>query len=142
MTPRERFFATINNQQVDRPATWLGLPTKTAIPALLKYFNVSSIYELKKLIQDDVWPVIVPYYKEPHNDIGSALNFAKEGEGGSQEDRTLTAPGYFESMTDPAEVDKYPWPNPGDFLDIEESRRRTKEIPEENLRMGKMRSLL
>lgn len=139
MTPKERFYATINNQLVDRPATWLGLPTNAATPGLLEYFNVSSIHELKKVLQDDVWPVIVPYNNAPHNDIGCALNFAKESEGtGSQEDRTLTAPGYFENMIDPAEVDKYPWPNPEDFLDIEESKRRVEEISDDYLKMGIM----
>jgi len=138
MTPKERFFATVNYDPVDRPASWLGLPTKSAIPGLLKYFGVDSIHEMKKFLQDDVWPVIVPYNNEPQNDIGCALNFAKEGEGESQEDRTLTAPGYFENMTDPAEVYKYPWPDPKDFLDIEESKRRAMEIPEEYLRMGIM----
>ena len=138
MTPKERFYATINNQQVDRPATWLGLPTNSAVPELLKYFDVSSIKELKTFLQDDVWTVIVPYNSAPQNDIGCALNFAKESGGGSQEDRTLTAPGYFEGMTDPGEVEKYPWPAPENFLDIEESKRRAMEIPEEYLRMGIM----
>ena len=138
MTPKERFYATINNEQVDRPASWLGLPTKSATPDLLKHFGVGDIHEMKRALQDDVWPVIVPYNNAPHNDIGCALNFTKVGEGGSQEDRTLTAPGYFENMTDPAEVEKYPWPNPKDYLDIEESRKRAMEIPEEYLRMGIM----
>ena len=138
MKPRERFYATIGNQMVDRPATWLGLPTNSALPVLLKYFDVSSIHELKSKLQDDVWPVIVPYYNEPNNDIGCALNFAKEGEGGSQEDRTLTAPGYFENMTDSTEVANYPWPDPRDFLDVNESKRRASEIPEQYVRMGIM----
>ena len=98
MTPKERFFATINNQSVDRPASWLGLPTKTATPGLLDFFQVASVEEMKKKLQDDVWPVIVPYNNAPHNDIGCALSFTKEGEGGSQEDRTLTAPGFFLKM--------------------------------------------
>ena len=34
-------------------------------------------------------------------------------------------------MTDPGEVEKYPWPNPKDYLDIEEATKRAKEIPEE-----------
>ena len=136
MTPKERFFATINNQIVDRPATWLGLPTTDAVPGLLKYFKVSSVAELKTKLQDDVWPVIVPYNNAPFNDIGCALNFAKTGEVGTQDERTLTAPGYFEDMTDPAEVDKYPWPNPKDFMDVKEAARRAKEIPQEYLRMG------
>lgn len=138
MTPKERFFATINNQPVDRPATWLGLPTTKAIPGLIEYFQVDSIAALKTKLNDDVWPVIVPYNNEPFNDIGCALNFAKTGEGGTQDERTLTAPGYFENMTDPAEVEKYPWPNPKDYLDVEEAARRAKEIPEDKLRMGIM----
>lgn len=138
MTPKERFYATIKNQPVDRPATWLGLPTLDAVPRLLKYFKVDSIAALKTKLNDDVWPVIVPYNNKPFNDIGCALNFAKTGEGGSQDERTLTAPGYFENMTDPAEVEKYPWPNPKDFLDVEEAARRAKEIPEDKLRMGIM----
>lgn len=138
MTPKERFYATINNQPVDRPATWLGLPTGKAVPGLLKYFGVASIAELKTKLNDDVWPVIVPYNNEPFNDIGCALDFAKTGEGGQQDERTLTAPGYFENMTDPAEVDKFEWPNPKDYLDIKEAARRAREIPEDKLRLGIM----
>lgn len=138
MTPKERFYATINNQVVDRPATWLGLPTPGAIPALLEYFQLDSVDDIKKKLGDDVWPVIVPYHNHPFNDIGCALDFTKDGEGGAQDERTLTAPGYFEHMTDPAEVEKYPWPDPRDFLDIKESLRLVKTIPEEYLRMGIM----
>lgn len=138
MTPKERFFATINNQPVDRPATWLGLPTPDAIPGLLEYFKVDSISALKTKLNDDVWPVIVPYNNPPTNDIGCSLSFAKTGAGGTQDERTLTAPGYFEDMTDPAEVEKFPWPNPADFLDVEEAARRAKEIPADKLRMGIM----
>ena len=138
MTSKERFFATIKNQPVDRPASWLGLPTKSATPGLLEFFNVSTIDDMKRKIQDDVWPVIVPYNNAPHNDIGCALSFTKEGEGGSQEDRTLTAPGYFENETDPAKVNDFPWPDPKEFLDIQESKRRAMAIPEEYLRMGIM----
>lgn len=136
MTPKERFYATINNQPVDRPATWLGLPTPDAIPGLLKHFKANSIAEIKIKLQDDVWPVIVPYNNEPINDIGCALNFAKTGEGGTQDERTLTAPGYFENMTDPTEVEKYPWPNPKDFMDVDEATRRARGIPVEFLRLG------
>ena len=64
MTPKERFYATINNQPVDRPATWLGLPTPDAVPCLLAYFKVDSITALKTKLQNDVWPVIVPYNNE------------------------------------------------------------------------------
>lgn len=138
MTSKERFYATINNKPVDRPATWLGLPTPDAVPGLLEYFKVDSITALKIKLEDDVWPVEVPYNNAPFNDVGCALSFAKTGENGTQDERTLTAPGYFEDMTDPAEVDKFPWPNPADFLDVEEAARRAKAIPEDKLRLGIM----
>lgn len=138
MNPKERFYATINRKPVDRPATWLGLPTPGAIPGLLDHFNVSSVSELKLKLEDDVWPVLVPYNNAPYNDIGCALNFAKEGIGGTQDERTLTVPGYFENMTDPAEIGRYHWPDPRDYLDIDESLRRAKAIPEEYMRMGIM----
>ena len=35
MKPKERFYATINNQPVDYSATWLGLPTPGAVDAVL-----------------------------------------------------------------------------------------------------------
>lgn len=140
MTPKERFFATINREEVDRPATWLGLPTPDAVPLLLEYFKVDSIAELKEQFQDDVWPIEVPYNNHPHNDIGCALEFAKVELGGSgdQDERTLTDAGHFENMMDPEEVKKFPWPNPADFLDVEESLKRAKAIPEQYVRMGIM----
>ena len=136
MTPKERFFATINNKLVDRPATCFGLSAPEPVTDLLKYFNCSSISEINTKLEDDIWPVIVPYNNHPHNDIGCALSFAKEGIDGSQDKHTLTAPGYFENMTDPAEVDKYDWPNPKDHLDTKESLEKAKAIPENYVRMG------
>ena len=94
MTHKERFFATINREVIDRPASWLGLPVPAALPGLFKYFNVSTIEELKYKTDDDIFPVIVPYNNPPFNDIGCALNFRKDGDGGSQDERTLTAPGF------------------------------------------------
>lgn len=138
MTSKERFYATIKGEKVDRPATWLGLPVPSAIPELIKYFKCSSIEEIKIKLEDDVWPVIVPYNYPPHNDIGCALAFAKNQEGGAQDERTLTAPGYFEDMTNPSEVEKFNWPNPKDHLDTNEALKRAKAIPENNVRMGIM----
>lgn len=138
MISRERFYATIAGEPVDRPATWLGLPVQQAVPGLLENFKVSSVEELKRKLNDDVWPVIVPYNNSPVNDIGCALNFTKADKKSSQDERTLTAPGYFENMTDPAEVSHYPWPDPKDYLDTKESLRRARAIPEEYLRIGIM----
>ena len=50
----ERFVRTIERKPVDRPATWIGEPVHSAIPALLKHFGVDSFLELKKKVDDDV----------------------------------------------------------------------------------------
>ena len=138
MTHKERFFATIRRQPVDRPASWLGLPVPAAIPALLKHFKVESIDELKRIIDDDVYPICVPYNNPPTNDIGCSLAFAKSGIGGAQDERTLTAPGFFEDMTDPAMVDKFPWPNPEENIDFNRCRELAKSAPEDMAKMGIM----
>ena len=138
MNSRERFFATINRQPVDRPASWLGLPTPAAIPGLLKHFKVNTVDELRRKIDDDVYPICVPYNNPPTNDIGCSLAFAKAGIGGGQDERTLTAPGFFEDMTDPALVDTFPWPDPEEHIDFQKCRELAKAAPEDKARMGIM----
>ena len=138
MNHRERFFATVNRQPVDRPASWLGLPTPAAIPNLLRHFGVDTIDQLKRIIDDDVYPICVPYNNPPTNDIGCSLAFAKSGVGGSQDERTLTAPGFFEDMTDPALVETFPWPKAADHIDFDECRRIAREAPADMARMGIM----
>jgi uroporphyrinogen decarboxylase len=54
MKHKDRFFATILYEPVDRPATWLGMPVPAAEQGLRKYFRVRSVHELKKKIDDDV----------------------------------------------------------------------------------------
>ena len=138
MTHRERFFATIAGEAVDRPASWLGLPVPSALPKLFAHFGVDSIEELKRKIDDDVYPIPVPYNNPPTNDIGCSLSFAKSGDGGAQDERTLTAPGFFEDMTDPALVDSFPWPDPEEHIDFNEARRLAMAAPEDSARMGIM----
>lgn len=138
MTHRERFFKTIAGEAVDRPASWLGLPVPSALPKLFAHFGVDSIDELKRKIDDDVYPIPVPYHNPPTNDIGCSLSFAKSGDGGAQDERTLTAPGFFEDMTDPALVDSFPWPDPEEHIDFNEARRLAMEAPEDSARMGIM----
>ncbi len=137
MTHKERFIATINRQPVDYPASWLGLPVPSAIAPLFDHFKVNSMSELKALINDDVYPIEVPYNNPPTNDIGCALNFAKDN-GHSQDERTLTAPGFFEFIEDPALIESFPWPDPADCIDIEEAKRRVKAVSSDYFRMGIM----
>lgn len=138
MIHKDRFLATLANAPVDRPASWLGLPVPDAEPALLKHFGVKSIDGLKLAIDDDIYPIEVPYDFPPSNHIACAFNFAKVEHLDTPDERTLTAPGFFEDYNDPADVDKFDWPDPSKYLDKEESRRRVKAIDPEYARMGIM----
>ena len=131
MNSRERFFATIHKQPVDRPASWLGMPTPAAIPGLLNYFGVADMVALKQKLDDDIWPVDVPFNNPPHYDIGCALDFTPEHLMGNQDDRTLTDAGFFENMTDPIDIDKFSWPDPAKMIDVDEARRRVRAVPKD-----------
>jgi uroporphyrinogen decarboxylase len=138
MTHKERFLATIANEPVDRPASWLGLPVPGAVPALMDYFKVASVDELKRQIDDDIYPIEVPYNFPPSNHIACAFKFAKMAHDDKPDERTLTAPGFFEDMVDPADVNKFDWPDPEKYLDREESARQAKAIDPSYARMGIM----
>ena len=133
---RERFFGTIHHEQVDRPASWLGLPVPSAEPALMKYFGVQSIDQLRTSIDDDIYPVEVPYNYPPSNHIACAFNFAKVSHLDKPDERTLTAPGFFEDYSNVSDVEKFAWPDPALYLDCEESGRRVAAAPTDRIKMG------
>jgi uroporphyrinogen decarboxylase len=136
LSHRERFFATLAGEPVDRPASWLGMPTTDAIPELLRYFAVADLGELKRKLNDDVWPIDVPYEHPPSNHIACAFDFAKDVR--DYEHRTLTDPGFFEDMTDPAAVDTFPWPDPKQHMDPEACRQAVQGVPDDYARLGVM----
>jgi uroporphyrinogen decarboxylase len=138
MNHKERFFATIHHQQVDRPASWLGLPVPMAESALMSYFGVKSIDQLREKIDDDIYPIEVPYNSPPSNHIACAFNFAKVNHLDTPDERTLTAPGFFEDYENPVDVDKFDWPDPAKYLDREESLRRVSAAPADRIKMGIM----
>lgn len=136
MTHRERFLATLAREPVDRPACWLGMPTTDAMPGLLAYFGVADLEGLKRELDDDVWPVEVPYHHPPANHIACAFDFAKDA--GDYERRTLTSPGFFEDQTNPAVLDAFPWPDPNEHMDPEECRCAVLAAPADYARLGVM----
>ena len=81
-------------------------------------------------------PVEVPYRCPPSNHIACAFNFAKQSHLDSPEERTLTAPGFFEDYEDPMDVERFDWPDPEQHLDRQESRRLVDAIPEDYARLG------
>lgn len=126
----ERFYATIERRPIDHPASWLGIPDTKAIPILFQHFGVSSMKELKARIDDDVYPVEMPYHSPTSNAIYAAFDFAKRKSDGSNEERTLTAPGFFEDYTDASAVDLFDWPDPEKYIDPDECRRVVEDVPE------------
>jgi len=138
MNHHERFFATIRNQPVDRPATWLGLPVPAAEPALCQHFGVLTMDELRVKLDDDIYPIEVPYHDPPSNHIACAFRFAKLKHDDTPDERTLTAPGFFEDFDHPADVDKFPWPDPSNHIDPVEVRRMVQAVDPTYVRMGVM----
>jgi uroporphyrinogen decarboxylase len=128
MTKKQRFHATIERKPVDRPATWLGIPADAAMPALLNHFETLDLTGLKKAIDDDVWPVELPYHSPFSDAIYMAFDFAKKGHIANEE-RTLNSPGYFEDITDPSAVELFPWPDPVAHINPLECRVVVNEVP-------------
>jgi uroporphyrinogen decarboxylase len=133
---KERFLSTIERKPVDHPACWLGMPVPAAYNNLFKYFKVHNLHELKLKIDSDIWDVDVPYNHPPNNHIAMAFNFPKGGQ--SMENRTLTAPGFFEDFKDPLidDVESFDWPDPKDHIDPEECRMVVEAVPEDFAIMG------
>lgn len=137
MTKIERFLATVERREVDRPASWLGLPTSEALPSLFKHFGEKDIVGLKRRIGDDVWPVEVPYRHPPANHIACAFDFANKNDGNYVE-RTLTAPGFFENAEDMSAVESFPWPDPANHMSAEACRCAVESSPPGYAVMGVM----
>jgi uroporphyrinogen decarboxylase len=133
MTHRERFRATLERRPVDRPAAWLGMPTTEALPALFAHFGVNDLEGLKRRLDDDIWPVEVPYRHPPVNHIACAFDFAVAAD---YEERTLTRPGWFADKTDPACVGEFPWPDPKRHMSVAACRQAIDEAPADFVRLG------
>ena len=133
MNSEERFFATINRQPVDRPSTWLGIPESHAIPALLKHFSVADMIQLKQKLNDDIWPIKIPYDHPPANHIACAFDFAQSAD---YEERTLTAEGFFCDKTDPSCINDFQWPSPSDHMSIEKCKEAIDAVPDGFVKLG------
>ena len=127
MTHLERFLATVERKPVDRPATWLGIPDPKACPGLFKHFGVSDMRGLKACLDDDIYPVEMPWHSPSANAIYMALNFAKETS--APDERTLTKPGFFEDYSDPDDVTRFDWPDPAKYIDPELCRKAVDATP-------------
>jgi uroporphyrinogen decarboxylase len=127
MTHLERFLATVERRPVDYPASWLGLPHPDALPALYAHFGVKTVNELKEKIGDDVFAVEMPYHSPVSNAVYAAFDFAKDKL--RRDERTLTAPGFFEDFSNPADVNKFDWPDPARYVDPALCRKAVDDVP-------------
>lgn len=136
MNHKERFYATIERKEVDRPACWLGIPVPEAYDNLFSHFKVRDLRGLKIKLDTDIWDVDVPFNKPPNNHIAMAFDFPKKGQ--NMENRTLTAPGFFEDYLDPLkdDIDAFDWPDPAEHMDPEECRKVVEAVPEDYAVMG------
>lgn len=130
MDSKERVLRTIRRESVDRPATWLGEPTSGALARLTEHYGITDERDIKLRLDDDVFQFNIPYESPVASHICNAFEFAKKGaDGQTYEERTLTAPGFFEDYEDPDRVEEFPWPDPADHIDREELHRRVASTP-------------
>jgi len=135
MTHKERFMATIERRPVDRPSSWLGLPHPHSIPALLKHFKVNDMDQLSVILDDDIFPVEMPYHSPTSDAIYTAFPFAKKGDY-NPDHRTLNSPGFFENISDLSMVDKFEWPDPSKYISRAECKRVCKRAPKDKAVAG------
>ncbi len=135
MNSRERFFATINREPVDRPAAWLGMPDIKAQPALFAHYGVKNMHELKLAVGDDFYAIEVPYQSPTASAIFAAFDWYMDGNVDADE-RTLTADGCFKDAEEVEDLDFFQWPDPEKYIDVAECRRRVEAAPEDKVRLA------
>lgn len=135
MNSRERFFATINREPVDRPAAWLGMPDIKAQPALFAHYGVKNMHELKLAVGDDFYAIEVPYKSPTASAIFAAFDWYMDGDVDA-EDRTLTADGCFKDAEELEDLEFFQWPDPEKYIDTAECRRRVEAAPEDKVRLA------
>jgi uroporphyrinogen decarboxylase len=136
MTSKERFLKIIDREAVDRPCTWLGMPDPRAFPGLFKHFGVGSMPELMGVLDDDIWPVELPYHSPTSNAIYMAFDFTGGETLHTNEERTLNTPGCFADCDDLGEVERFPWPDPVKYIDPAECRKSVAHVPVDKVCLG------
>ncbi len=137
MTHLERFYATIERKSVDYPASWLGLPVPDAQQPLIEYFKIRNINEMSNAVNDDVYPVELPYHSPTSNAIYAAFDFAKDFDSERDDfERTLTAPGFFEDYSDPSGIVDFNWPDAKKYIDPKECLNVVEAAPDDKAVLG------
>ena len=135
MNSRERFLATIERRPVDRPAAWLGMPDIHSQPALFAHYGVKTLHELKLNVGDDFYAIELPYESPTASAIYAAFDWYMDGNVDA-ENRTLTADGCFKDAEELEDLAFFQWPDPAQYIDVAECRRRAEAAPENKARLG------
>lgn len=130
MDHKERFFATIERENVDRPASFLGLPTNRGWERLMEHYQASTPDEVRAHVNDDLYPIEMPYHSPTSDAVFTALQFAKQS-GNTADHRTLTTSGFFEDYDDPSDIGKFDWPDPEAYISKEACRQMLDNAPQD-----------
>ena len=131
MTKRERVLATVAREKIDRPAKWLGMPVEESYAGLYREYAVDSYADLKRMVDDDIWEIHVPYHTAASDSITRAFSFLKSNNG-----HTLTGSGFFEDFSDGDDIEVFNWPEPAEHMSAEECRRLMDTVPDEYATLG------
>jgi uroporphyrinogen decarboxylase len=112
MSNRELIRRLIGGEPVERCGFWLGNPHPDTWPILHAYFGTTAEEELSQKLGSQLRWICPQFYADAYRDPDGRELFD------SGLDRAKHAAPPLADCEDPAEVDRYPWPNP-DYLDFE-----------------------
>jgi len=135
MTSIERFIRTAEFKTVDRPALWLGIPDTASQQALLDYFGVRDLHELKSTIGDDFYAIELPYHNKDAHAIYAAFDWYGNGAVDTVH-RTLTADGCFKDAQTIEDIEKFDWPDPAEGIDPKACRMLAAAAPKDKAVLG------
>jgi uroporphyrinogen decarboxylase len=110
MTKRELIRNLIAKKAAPRCGFWLGKPHADTWPILHEYFGTSSEEELRQKLGDDVRWICPQSYADGYRQHDGRKPFDA-----SLDRRKHGSVGPLANCENPADVEKYPWPNPGDL---------------------------
>ena len=135
MNSVERVIATIERRPVDRPAAWLGMPDKDAIPGLCAEFGVKDFHELRSACGDDFYAFEPPYKSDKADAIYAAFDWYQSGSNVDSSHRTLTADGCFKDAEELEDLEFFEWPDPEKYIDRQILRDIVDNAPEDKAKM-------
>lgn len=112
MSRRALIRRLIAGEKVERCGFWLGNPHADTWPILHRHFGTTSAEELRQKLGDDVRWICPQFYTDAYQDPDGRELFD------SGLDRTRHSVAPLAHCEDPAEVEKYAWPDP-DYLNFE-----------------------